>query len=338
MTPGRSASPCFATLSVRCRLFRAFDHDDLHRTFCRFQFQSELFLKRGEYRGTRELLGKISAFGATQLPAPVAEVVARAKTKVEQMLAEGKTPPRPALQSIGRFPVGPTDITLLPAMMPRPKGAQRISISGAIVDNDGRPLAGATVSARATGPKARTNSSGGFSLQGVETDHPLFLRVSRNGYATTNTSYMNPWGPKENLRVLVLKDEQVKSLLTTWGAGDRGGPSRAVLLFDSAGADGAPIIGLRLTSAPGGTGGWPANTPQFGYADAQGGFSEKTSTKSRSGGLQVIGLAQIAFQPAEPAIPNTFEANTTITVAPLGKDIVLPTFAGQVSYAVIRGN
>jgi hypothetical protein len=127
-------------------------------------------------------------------------------------------------------------------------------------------------------------------------------------------------------------------MLTTWGAGDRGGSSRAVLLFNSAGADGAPLTGLQLTSAPRGTGGWPANVPQFGYADARGGFSEKASTKSRSAGVQIVGLAQIAFQPAEPAIPNTFEANTTISVTPLGKDIVLPAFAGQVSYAVIHGN
>jgi hypothetical protein len=75
---------------------------------------------------------------------------------------------------------------------------------------------------------------------------------------------------------------------------------------------------------------------QFGYVDAQGGFTEKTSTKSRREGVQILGLAQLNFQPSSPEIPNVFEPNTIISVAPLGKDIVLPAFDGQVSYATIR--
>jgi hypothetical protein len=286
-----------------------------------------------------EVLNRIEAFEKPDLGPEVLKVTVAAKRKVEEILAAGGPPARPARGSSGRFPVGPSNTVALPQvwMTPRPKALARVTVEGTVVDSEGKPLAGAMVSARGASPAVRTDARGTFALSGVDAGPGLFVRVSMKGYATTNTSYLNPWGAKENLRILTLRKEQVAAMLASWGAGSRGGDARVVLAFDSLGDNGEAIAGLELSARRRGSGAWPANIPQFGYADSSGGFSGKASTKSRKEGVQILGLASVEFQPCEPPIPNVYEPNTIVSVSPFGTALTFPAFAGQVSYAVIRG-
>jgi hypothetical protein len=141
----------------------------------------------------------------------------------------------------------------------------------------------------------------------VDTNQPLFLRVSKAGHATTNTPYLNPRGPKENLRILLLTTAELQTL-------NADAPSRAIMLFNSAGADGKPIAGLNLTASPAG----------------------KTRFSTIAGPAQTMGIMEIDFQPAYPPQENDHEPNVIVTANPLAKDIVLPVFTGQVTYAIIR--
>jgi hypothetical protein len=76
--------------------------------------------------------------------------------------------------------------------------------------------------------------------------------------------------------------------------------------------DGAPA-GLQFTASP-------AGTTQFHVEN----------------GL-VIGTTKINFQPAYPAQANDHELNVIVTADGLGKDIVVPVFPGQVTYARVVG-
>jgi hypothetical protein len=70
-----------------------------------------------------------------------------------------------------------------------------------------------------------------------------------------------------------------------------------------------------MTSSPGGT-------TRFGFLDSP-------------RPVQIVGIAGINFQPSFPAQSNDHEPNLIITANPLAKDIVMPVFVGQVSYAII---
>ncbi len=45
---------------------------------------------------------------------------------------------------------------------------------------------------RGNGASTETGANGRFILRDVDVNLPLFLRLSKPGYATTNTSYLNP--------------------------------------------------------------------------------------------------------------------------------------------------
>ena len=49
-----------------------------------------------------------------------------------------------------------------------------------------------------------------------------------------------------------------------------------------------------------------------------------------------VGVTEINLQPASPVQTNDYEPNIILTAAPLGKDVVLPVFAGQVTYLLSR--
>jgi hypothetical protein len=138
----------------------------------------------------------------------------------------------------------------------------------------------------------------------------LYLRVSKPGHATTNTHYLNPRGAKENLRVLLLTDAELQSVAPDIN-------SRAILLFNSLGAAGKPVAGLSLTASP-------AGTTHFALP------AVKTLP------VQIVGTTEIRFQPSFPPQDNDHEPNVIVTANPLAKDIVMPAFAGQVTYGVIR--
>ena len=146
-------------------------------------------------------------------------------------------------------------------------------------------------------------------LRGVDANQPLFLRVSKPGHATTNTSYLNPRGPKENVRILLLTEPELHSLP----------PTRAS-------APSAVQQHRRRREA--GRRPEPDGIPGRHDAVLLAGRQNPTGADRRDHGDQIPTLL--------PPQDNDREPNVIVTANPLAKDIVMPVFAGQVTYAVIR--
>ena len=229
----------------------------------------------------RELQNRIRSFENTDVSESVKEIARDAEAKL------GPPPGRPA--ALTRFPVSPSNTALFPTALPRPKALAPATIEGTVVDKSGHPLAGVLVSVRASGPSATAGADGRFTLSKVDANLPLFLRMTKPGYATTNTSYLNPRAPKGSLRILMLP------------AGERR-PQATVVL------DGA-VSGLKFAASP-------AGTTQFKPVEGR-----------------IVGTTQIKFQPAYPQPADDHEPNLIVSAEGLSKDIVLPVFAGQVTYA-----
>jgi hypothetical protein len=263
-----------------------------------------------------ELLGKIQGFAASKISPEAVKIAEAAKNKLEQMLKDGANPPRPASVYSQRFPTPPYGATLFPPAQPKPKSLAVVNVEGSVLDSGGHPLAGATVSVRGLDPGARTGTDGHFVLRRVDQPLPLFLRVTKAGHAITNTAYLNPRTPKQDLRILLLTSQELQDVMGSWSGSKDAAPQRsAVVLLNSVGADGRSISGLNMTSSPGGT-------TRFGFLDSP-------------RPVQIVGIAGINFQPSFPAQSNDHEPNLIITANPLAKDIVMPVFVGQVSYAII---
>ena len=256
-----------------------------------------------------ELLKKIQGFEASKISPEAKKVAEAARSKVEQMLREGDNPPRPATTYSQRFPVSPSSAMRFPPVLARPKSLAPVTVEGIVVGSSGRPVAGAAVSARGLDPATRTDAAGRFALRGVDANKPLFLRVSRAAHATTNTPYLNPRGPRENLRILLLTSEELQSVQPD-------ASSHATMLLNSIDASGKPIAGLNLTASPSGA-------SRFAYLN-------------KTGPVQIVGTTDINFQPAFPPQDNDHEPNVIVTANPLAKDMVMPVFTGQVTYAIIR--
>jgi hypothetical protein len=262
-----------------------------------------------------ELLRRIQVFATSKISPEAVKVAEAARNKVDQILKNGE-PPRPMPADSRRFPVSTSSASLFPPSLPRPKRLAPVTVEGAVVDSSGHPVEGATVSARGLDSGARTDTGGRFLLSRVDANLPLFLRVSKTGHVSTNTAYLNPRSPKENLRILLLTIQELQDVMRAWSGSKDAPPERnAVLLVNTIGADGKPISGLKLTASP-------AGTTRFGYPD-------------KPGPVQVVGITDINFQPSFPAQSNDHEPNVIITANSLAKDIVMPAFTGQVSYAVI---
>jgi hypothetical protein len=134
-----------------------------------------------------------------------------------------------------------------------------------------------------------------------------------------------------NLRILVLTDAELKSVMEAWPRSKSENSSQAIVLLNSVGAGGKPIAGLNLSASP-------AGTTHFGYLDKDGGFSGASSISNQTGPVQIVGITEIDYQPAYPPQSNDHEPNVIVTANPVGKDIVAPAFTGQVTYAVIYEN
>ena len=234
----------------------------------------------------RELQTRIRAFENTKIGAEVKTVAKAAEDRLEQLLNAG-APLRPS--PLQRFPVGASDAILFPPVLPRPRRLTPVTMEGTAVDKQGQPLADVMVAIRGVGTPVRTNSVGRFVLSKVDANLPLFLRLSKAGYATTNTSYLNPRTPKENLRVVLLGSGEFAKAVTR-------GASAIVLIHSKA----------------------PFTSPRVRMTDAE------------------VGVTEINLQPASPVQTNDYEPNVILTAAPLGKDVVLPVFAGQVTYLLSR--
>ena len=86
----------------------------------------------------------------------------------------------------------------------------------------------------------------------------------------------------------------------------------AMVLLDS------KVSGLKFQSSPQVNGKPGVGTTQF-YPAA---------------GFAGVGITEISFQPSSPALVNDHEPNVIITASPLNKDLAMPVFVGQVTYAV----
>jgi hypothetical protein len=262
-----------------------------------------------------ELLRRIQGFAASKISSEAVKVAEAARNKVEQMLSDGVNPPRPTAAYSQRFPIFRSSAKLFPPTQPRPKSLAPVSIEGAVIDYTGHPVAGATVSVRGRDPGVLSGADGHFVLRRVDRNLPLFLRARMPGHVTTNTAYLNPRSPKENLRILLLTNQELQDALRGWsGSKDVAPEGSAVMLLNSVGADGKPIAGLKLTASP-------AGAARFGALD-------------KPGPVQIVGTAGIGFQPSFPAQSNDHEPNVIVTANPLAKDLVMPVFVGQVTYAV----
>ena len=234
----------------------------------------------------RELERHVDSFLNSDVSQAAKDVASDAKGRLDKLIQAGGSP-RPA--PLTRFPVSPSTATLLPAVLPRPKPLAAAKIEGTIVDQSGQPVPGVQVSIRAAGTSVTSDSAGRFAFSKVDDNLPLFLRLTKSGYATTNTSYLNARGNKENLRIRMF-------------------PSVASSAQATIIVSGTPA-GLTFSASPAGL------------------------TKFTSMNGLAIGTTQIKFQPAYPQPADEEEPNVIVSADGLGKDIVLPVFAGQVSYA-----
>jgi hypothetical protein len=231
----------------------------------------------------RELQGRIRSFENSNVSQAVKDIAKEAEAKLDG----APRVPGP----LTRFPVRASNSTLFPPVLPRPKPLPPVSVEGTVVDKSGQPVSGVLVSSRAIEPAVTTDAAGRFVLNEVDDNLPLFLRLNKSGYAITNTSYLNPRGGKENLRILLLPVATPKAQGTI--------------------VIGGPVDGLTFTASPAGT------------------------TRFVSSDHLVIGTTEIKFQPAFPMPRNDHERNVIVSADGLGKDIVLPVFADQVSYAAV---
>jgi hypothetical protein len=250
----------------------------------------------------RELVERIRAFENTKISDAVKSVAKAAEAKVQPL-------PRPA--PLQRFPVSASNTTLFPPVLPRPKALAQVTVEGSVVDKSGKPLAGVEVSVRGVGSTVRTDGGGRFVLPSVDVNVPLFLRLNKAEYATTNTTYLNPRSPKENLRFVMVTSGELAELV-------RGGPqargATATILI------GNQHAGLTFQASPPVQGSPGVGTTRFRSVDPSTGFS-------------AIGTTQISFQPSSPALVNDHEPNVIISASPIDKDMVMPVFVGQVTYA-----
>jgi hypothetical protein len=123
-------------------------------------------------------------------------------------------------------------------------------------------------------------------MAGVATGQPIFLRAVKEGYAITNTAYLNP---KTEAQIVMLSPAELPE-------------TKAPILAITSPAD---------LSCP--------NVQRF------------------TGSSRFQGVVDINYQPSFPSQPNDSMPNVIVSASSLHKDMVLPAFAGQVSYAVFVG-
>jgi hypothetical protein len=275
------------------------------------------------------LRAKVEGFKPKGVRPDVQALLDRAKTELDRAVAQ-RTLPLPNYPRTSQVRPGAAPSTLLPPPNPRPAAPPAATLSGRVVTEAGTPLAGARVWARGEEPGAETDALGRFVLAGVSTEAPLFLRVTKSGHRTTNTSYLNPRAASR-LEILCPTTSAAQALFSAWVSQER---SLEAAFFDS-----RPLFliqvdkpGLRVGASPVGRGRMDsAAGTRLAYADAVGTWSGELTLAAPPSGIQVIGSTHINF-PESADEDNTREPNVILSVAPLGKDLVAPAFAGQVTY------
>jgi hypothetical protein len=232
----------------------------------------------------RQVQARIRSFKDSNVSEAAKSVADDAQNKLDSILRAGDPPLR--TPELTRFPVSAANVSLSPPVLPRPRPLSPVTLEGSVADKSGRPLSGVSISVRAVGSPVTTRADGTFVIHNVDGNLPLFLRLSKLGYATTNTAYLNPRTPKEQLRIVMPPPAEHRP--------------QATIFIDGA----AP--GTVFTSSP-------AGTTHFGPDG--------------------IATSEIKFQPAYPAPGNGQEPNVIVSADGWGKDIVMPVFADQVTYA-----
>jgi hypothetical protein len=106
-----------------------------------------------------------------------------------------------------------------------------------------------------------------------------------------------------------------------------------IVLLSIAKRGGQQLAGLRLTTSPASQEGQKLPYTEFRYLDASGTLSTEVPNSRSRGLFQIVGVTEIKLQEAFPSHTSIHEPNLIITVTPVGKDIVLPVFPNQISYA-----
>lgn len=258
----------------------------------------------------KELSRRVDRFRPSRIGPRTKAVLDRAKAKARRIAEERKNPagPRPNYPRDSEVAPGDHKATPIPPTLPRPPRARPARIEGVVSTAAGEPMAGAKVSARGRGPSGVTDEAGRFVLEDVPVDTPLFLRVEREGFLTTNTSYLNPRASTA-LQIVCLTPDEAKRQFTAWSkTNKRVRPeyidSRPTLLID-----GVPPA-VTVTASPRAT--------EFEAVDA-------------GGQRRILGSVHINFRDS-PDEDNSVEPNVVLSLDRLGKDRVVPAFAGQVTY------
>jgi hypothetical protein len=274
---------------------------------------------------------RIAGFKPAGVRADVLAVLDRAKTQIDRTAAQGPRPVAP-LNNYPRSSAirpGAAPSTLLPRPNPRPAPPAPATIAGTVVTETGAPLAGARVSARGEEPSTQTDASGRFTLAAVVTEAPLFLRVSKPGHRTTNTSYLNPQSASK-LRILCPSTSAAQALFSAWASHERTlepgfFDTRPLLFIQVDKSD------IRVGASPAGRGRMDsAFGTRLAYADAGGTFTGSATLAAAPSGIQLIGSTQIHF-PDSADEDDSREPNVILSFSPLGKDMVAPVFAGQLT-------
>ena len=111
----------------------------------------------------------------------------------------------------------------------------RATVTGHTVDGTGAPIAGATVTVRATGERATSDSAGAFSLN-VPSDSTLTIEATSPAMATTLLSqFMISTGAATSFEIPLLTGDRIKSL-TSLGTNTSGG-AVAIVIKSISGAE-----------------------------------------------------------------------------------------------------
>lgn len=241
---------------------------------------------------------EIERFAASNI-SPEAKRTVEAAAAKAWARADGAAP-RAAEVSDSRYPAEPYTPDLHPAIANRPP-ERTVTLAGQVVDAAGEPVSGAVVAVRGGSLSAPTGRDGGFVLAKVDTDPGLFLRVRKAGYATVNTSYLNARAPRSSLRVVYPAESQLRNIAPPAAA------SAAIVVLGGAGA--GEVV---------------ATSPACRFSAVASGVSP----------LAVCAFP-VVLQEIEPVERDPHEPNLIVTLRS-GRDLVLPAFPGQVTYAEVR--
>ena len=116
-----------------------------------------------------------------------------------------------------------------------PVTGDRATVTGHTVDGSGAPIAGATVTVRASGERATSDSAGAFSLD-VPADTTLTIEATSPTMATTLLSqFMISTGAATSFEIPLLTHDRIKGL-TSLGTNTTGG-AVAIVLKSVSGAE-----------------------------------------------------------------------------------------------------